>query len=230
MDNLFQDLRYAIRILMKNPSFTLVAVTALALGIGANTAIFQLLDAVTLRTLPAEAPDQLATVRIANLTWYSGRGMGRDFATTYPMWREIQGHQQAFSSIMAWSRTSFNLANSGEVRYARGIFVSGDFFKTLGVQPMLGRVFTSADDQPGCAVAGAVISTAFWQQSYGGEASAIGRKLTLGGHPFEIIGVTPATFYGMEVGRNFDVAIPICTEPIIDGEQNNLEVRWAFWL
>ncbi|HLW78166.1 MAG TPA: ABC transporter permease [Terriglobia bacterium] len=230
MDDLFQDLRYAIRILVKNPSFSLVAVAALALGIGANTAIFQLLDAVTLRTLPVEAPEQLATVQIANLTWYSGRGIGRDFATTYPMWREIQDHQQGFSSIMAWSRASFNLANSGEVRYARGIFVSGAFFKTLGVGPIMGRIFTAADDRPGCAAAGAVISYAFWQQSYGGEISAIGKKLTLEGHPFEIIGVTPGTFYGMEVGRNFDVAIPVCTEPIIDGEQNNLKVRWSFWL
>jgi predicted permease len=109
--------------------------------------------------------------------------------------------------------------------------VSGDFFNVLGVQPLLGRVFNTADDQRGCgAGAGAVVSYSFWQRELGGDASAIGRKLTVDFHPVEVLGVTPASFFGLEVGHTFDVALPICSQPVLGGEDNYLDTRYDWWL
>jgi putative ABC transport system permease protein len=227
-DEMFQDLRFGMRMLLKNKSFTAVAILSLALGIGANTAIFQLLDAVRLRTLPVRAPQELAEVRMADMKGARG-GFGRSPSVTNPIWEQIRERQQAFSGIFAWGTDSVNLAPSGEVRSARMLYVSGDCFNTLGVQPALGRFFTTTDDQRGCGEPGLVISYEFWQREYGGDANVIGRKVTLGDHSFEIIGVTPASFFGMEVGRSFDLALPICGIALIRGT-NWLDsgIMWVF--
>jgi len=225
-----QDLRYAARLLRLNPGFTLVAVLSLALGIGANAAIFQLIDAVRLRTLPVAHPEQLAIVRIANRRSASGSFNGRYSQLTNAMWEQIRDHQQGFSGIFAWSGEGLNLATGGESRIAQVIYVSGDFFRVLEVPPLLGRMLNVADDQSGCGSPTAILSYSFWQREYGGEASAIGRKLTLEGHPFEIVGVTPADFYGVDVGHTFDVAIPICAEKIVRGEDSRLNVKYDWWL
>src|SRR5215216_5371015 len=229
LEAIWQDLRYGIRMLVKYPAFTSVAVLTLALGIGANMAIFQLLDAVRLRMLPVKAPQELAEVRIADMKGARG-GFARSSPTvTNPIWEQIRERQQAFSGIFAWGTDSVNLAPSGEVRSARMLYVSGDFFNTLGVQPALGRVFTTTDDQRGCGESGLVISHEFWQREYGGDANVIGRKLTLANHSFEIIGVTPASFFGMEVGKSFDLALPICAIPLVRGNNNFLSgIIW--WL
>src|ERR1044072_7459365 len=228
LGTIWQDLRYGMRMLLKYPSFTCVAVLTLALGIGANTAIFQLIDAVRLRTLPVKAPQELAEVRMADMKGARG-GIGRSPSVTNPIWEQIREHQQAFSGIFAWGADSVNLAPGGEVRSARMLYVSGDFFHTLGVRPARGRLFTTTDDQRGCGEPGLVISHELWQREYGGEASVIGRKLTLGDHPFEIIGVTPAGFFGMEVGRSFDLALPICAVARVRGNNNFLSgIMW--WL
>jgi hypothetical protein len=115
--------------------------------------------------------------------------------------------------MCAWSDDSLNLAQGGEVRNAQALWVSGDFFNVLGVSPILGRAFTPDDDKHGCALTGTVISHSFWQREFGGAGDVLGKKLTLEGHPVEVIGVTPASFFGLEVGRSFDVAVPICAEP-----------------
>jgi putative ABC transport system permease protein len=230
MFTIWQDLRYAARLLRLNPSFALVAVASLALGIGANAAIFQLIDAVRLRTLPVADPQQLAVVRITDLTHRSGHIVGRYAELSNAMWEQIRDHQQAFSSIFAWGEQQFNLATGGEVRYAQGIWISGDFFKTLEVPVLLGRTITSADDHRGCGSPPAVLSYSFWQSEYGGNPDVLGRKITLEGHPFEIIGVTPAGFSGVDVGHYFDVAIPLCSEPIMRAENSLLEQRIGWWL
>jgi hypothetical protein len=116
--------------------------------------------------------------------------------------------------MVAWGRTGWNLAPGGEVRNAEGVFVSGGFFEGLGVVPAMGRLTAAADDVKGCAAPGAVISDGFWQREYGGDRSVLGRSILLDGHSFSIVGVTPATFHGLEVGRTFDVAMPICSEAI----------------
>jgi putative ABC transport system permease protein len=229
-DEMFQDLRYGVRMLRKNPGFTMVAIMSLALGIGANTAIFQLLDAVRLRTLPVKAPQELAEVRIADMGGARGNFSSWHPAVTNPIWEQIRDRQDAFSSIFAWGTDSFNIAPGGEVRSARALWVSGGFFDALGVQPVLGRVFSAADDQRGCSSAGVVISDAFWQREYGGDRNVIGRTLNLGDSACEIIGVTPSSFFGLEVGRSFDLAVPICGEALIRGKNNRLDSGTDWWL
>ena len=230
METLWQDLRYGARLLRLNPGFSAVAILSLALGIGANTAIFQLLDTVRLRTLPVKNPQELAIVRIADRKGSVGRHEGRYSELTNPIWEQIRDRQQGFSSIFAWAADSFNLAAGGEARYAHGIYVSGDFFKVLAVRPLLGRLLTSDDDRRGCGSPGTVISYAFWQREFGGQLAAVGAKLTLEGHPFPIVGVTPPEFFGVEVGRSYDLAVPICSEPLIRGEESLLDMRHGWWL
>jgi putative ABC transport system permease protein len=230
LESLGQDVRYGARVLRLNPTFTIVAVLSLALGIGANTAIFQLLDAVRLRTLPVANPQQLAVVRFTNSQGFSGRVHGRYAQLTNAIWEQIRDHQEGFSSIFAWGGDEMNLAEGGEVRNARGIWVSGDFFKTLEVPALIGRTITAEDDRRGCASPPAVLSYSFWQREYGGKPDILGRKIHLEGHPFEIVGVTPANFYGIDVGHYFDVAIPLCSEPIIRGEDSMLDERHGWWL
>jgi predicted permease len=218
LDGAWQDLRYGARLLRLNRRFATVAILSLALGVGANTAIFQLLDAVRLRSLPVRNPHELVEVLIEHTDGgRTGNFMGRHVQLTQPVWERIRADQRVFSEMLAWGFGRFNLASGGEARMSDGLWVSGDYFSTLGVQPLAGRLFTAADDQPGCGSPGAVISYPFWQRAYGGAPSAIGRTATLNGHPFEIIGVTPASFFGMEMGRSFDIAVPVCAEPIIRG-------------
>jgi predicted permease len=230
VETLWQDIRYGLRMLRKSPGFTAVAVLTLALGIGANTAIFQLIDAVRLRTLPVKDPQELATVRIVDRSWASGRTHGRYAQLTNAIWEQIRGRQQVFSSVFAWAREGLNIANGGEVRYVEGIWVSGDYFKALEVPALIGRTLTPDDDRRGCGSPPAVLSYAFWQREYGGKPDILGNKITLEGHPFEIVGVTPAGFYGVDIGHFFDVATPLCSEPIIRGEDSMLDQRRGWWL
>lgn len=232
MNALLQDTRYGLRMLAKSPAFALVAVLTLALGIGANAAIFQLIDAVRLRTLPVKDPNTIAIVHLNMNHWGQGNFNGPYSQFTYPLWEQFRQRQEAFSSIAVWGGQSFNLATGGEVDNARGIWVSGDFFNVLGVQPFLGHLISASDDQKGCA--GAVdLSYSFWQRRYGGSASVIGKTLTLEGHPLAIVGVTPPSFYGVSVGNRFDVAVPVCADPIIRGEYshiNSQRTRETWWL
>ena len=229
-DEMIQDLRYGVRMLMKNPSFTFVAVMSLALGIGANTAIFQLLDVVRLKTLPVRAPQELAEVRLVNMEGARGNFSSWHPVLTNPIWEQIRQRQESFSGIFAWAADGFNLAQGGEVRPAQGLWVSGEFFNILGVEPELGRVFTAADDRRGSGAPGLVISHAFWQREYGGDPNVIGRTITLGDSACEIVGVTPAKFFGLEVGRSFDIAVPINGEEVIRGKNNRLDSGRDWWL
>jgi putative ABC transport system permease protein len=231
MRTLIKDLRYGVRTLSRSPGFTSVAIVSLALCFGANTAIFQLLDAVRLRALPVAEPQRLALVQFVDDTGLRGRHESGGYpALTNPQWEYLRDTQDAFSGMLAWWDNNFGLAPGREVRLARGIFVSGDFFRVLGVPALRGRVFSSADDHRGCGLPGAVISYAFWQREFGGEASAIGRKLTLNYQPVEIIGITPTGFTGLEVGRAFDVAVPICSQAALWTEASWLDSGTVWWL
>jgi putative ABC transport system permease protein len=201
LDTVWQDVRFGLRLLRRTPGFTAVAVLSLTLGIGANTAIVQLIDAVRLRVLPVHHPEELAEVRIAKPRNRAGNVYIRYAEVTNPQWEQIRTRQEAFSSVLAWSPKRFDLTTDGEVRRAQGMYVSGSFFEVLGVPAARGRVFTVNDDRPGCSGAGAVISHGFWQREYSGDPAVVGRKVQLGGHAFDIIGVTPPTFFGVEVGR-----------------------------
>lgn len=230
MSSLWRDLRYGLRMLRLSPGFTLIAVLTLALGIGANTAIFQLIDSIRLRSIPVKNPEELATVRIADRKWGSGQFSGPYSQLSFPMWEQIRDRQQGFSQIAVWSADRFNLAMGGETRYAKTLRVSGDFFHVLGVEPFLGRLLGPTDDQAGCAIGGADISYAFWQRNFGGDPAVVGKRLSLDGNSFEIVGVIPPGFTGISVGDTFDVVVPICIEPIMSPRNNRLTIRHAWWL
>jgi len=230
MTSFWRDLRHALRFLRLSPGFTFVAVLTLSLGVGANTAIFELIDSIRLRTIPVKNPQELGTIRIADRHWGSGQFSSQYSQLTFAMWEQIRKRQEGFSEIAVWSDQQFNLATGGEVRKAKGIRVSGDFFHVLGVEPILGRLLGPEDDQPGCSMSGANISYAFWQRNFAGDPSVVGKRLTLDGNSFQVIGVTPPGFNGISIGDTFDVAVPICVEPIIHPRNNRLTMRHAWWL
>src|SRR5438128_244083 len=173
LETLLQDLRYGVRQLRRTPGFTAVAVLTLALGIGANTAIFSLSDAVMLRMLPVEKPKELMQVQYGDPDW---SGEGAHF--TNPLWEQVRDRQDVFSGAFAWHTDKFDLARGGAVHLADGIWVSGDFFNTLRLRPAAGRLISTADDQHGCPAV-AVLSYGFWQDHYGKAASAVGSTLSL---------------------------------------------------
>ncbi|HEY6356669.1 MAG TPA: ABC transporter permease, partial [Vicinamibacterales bacterium] len=230
-ETVWQDLRYALRLLRRSPAFTAVALLSLMLGIGANTAIFELLDAVALRSLPVSRPEEFVEVRISNATHgRTGNFSSRHSMLTGPIWTSLQNHPDIFSSLFAWSATGFDLSDSGESRSVQGLWVSGSFFDALGVRPVLGRLVGLADDTRGCGSPPVVISEGFWQREFGGDRSVVGRVLHLDGVPFEIAGVSPAAFRGVEIGHAFDVAAPLCAEPIVRGADSTLDRPDGWWL
>jgi putative ABC transport system permease protein len=216
-DALLQDLRYAIRALRSSPGFAAVAILSLALGIGANTAIFSLIDSVILKTLPVSHPEQLLQVT-----------MEKNSSFTNPIWEQVRDRQDVFSGIFAYGNARFNLAAGGEARYTQGYFVAGQFFDTLGLHAVLGRTLSVADDKRGCAGT-AVLSYGFWQKEYGGRNDIVGKSISLDNHPFEIIGVVQPGFTGVDVGVEKDVYIPICSEKIIHSG-SMLDQRSSWWL
>jgi predicted permease len=200
----------------------------LALGIGANTAIFSLVDSLILRALPVVEPQRLALVSDARAV------RGRFTAGwTYRIWDQIRARAQPFDAgACAWANERFNLAEaSGEMQPVDGIYASGDYFSTLGVQPILGRAFTAADDVRGSGPDGpvAVISYALWQRRFGGSGTIVGSSLVVERVPFTIVGVTPPTFFGAEVGRTVDVVLPMNTEPLIRGNDSRIGPDGGFF-
>jgi predicted permease len=219
-DHVLQDGRYALRALRSSPGFSAIAILSLALGIGANTAIFSLINAVILKTLPVSHPEQL--VQLVMKT----EG-GTSF--TNPIWEQVRDRQDVFSGALAYSPIRLNLAGGGEVRNANTSWVSGDFFRTLGVNPILGRTFTAADDKRGCPVVG-VLSYDFWQREYGGAADVFERRLTLSSHPVQIVGVAPPGFNGIQVGETVEIYLPLCAEGTLVRENSALDKRANWWL
>ena len=224
IETLWQDLRYGARLLRRNPTFALVAILTLALGTGANTAIFQLVDAIRLRTLPVSHPEQLAEVRIVKApNGRTGTFNGRWPMLSYPLYLRIKEQQHVFTDTVAWGSTSFDLAQGGEQRRAEALWISGNLFSVLGVRPAAGRLVAACDDGEGGPAPGGGLGPAVWQREYAGDPSAVGQTLLLDGHRFGIVGVASPEFYGVDVGRAFDVAVPICAEPIIRGANTGLE-------
>ena len=230
-DSVTHDIRYGIRQLKQSPGFTLVAVLSLALGIGANTAIFQLVDAIRLKLLPVQRPQELVSISFQKGSTRGGWWSSRSAQFTYAHWQQIRAQQQAFTGVLAWSAARFNLANGGEARYAEGLYVSGEFFRHLGVNPILGRTFTAEDDSEACGGVGAVLSFAFWQREFGGDPGILGRQISLDGYPVPVIGVTPPSFFGVEVGNRYDVALPLCADRLLaEDKKGRIPVPHAWWL
>lgn len=157
---IWTDLRHGARLLCMNPGFAIIAILSLALGIGANTTIFQLLDAVRMRTLPVKDPHQLARIKIVNSPHCCrGNFYSNNADLTGPLWNAIRAQQQGFSQVAAWSSFRYNLGQGGEAHYADALLVSGDFFNILGVQPLIGRLISPSDDYKGCGAQGSCLAT-----------------------------------------------------------------------
>jgi predicted permease len=226
LDDVGRDVRYAFRLLARQRTFAAVIVGTLALGIGANTAIFSIIDGLLLRTLPVDDPERLVQLAAAPP---SGQR-----SWTYPIWEEFQRHGSRFDGAFAWTAfdAEFDLSTGGESRFVNGAWASAGAFDVLGVKPALGRLFQPSDDARGGGIGGpvVVISHAFWQTHFGGAPDVIGRTLTLERVPLTIVGVTPPGFLGISPGRSFDVVVPLGAEPLIRGSESRLDRRTSWWL
>lgn len=213
-DHLMQDIRYAVRVLRKSPAFTIVAILSLALGIGANTAIFSVVDVLLLRPLAVPQPNQL------QLITFTAKAGPRYFFN-YPMFEMIRDRNQVFSGTFAWSSRRFQTPVDGEMELVDGAFASGDFFTALGVLPVIGRTFGRDDDQPAGGKNGpvAVISDGLWARRYGKSPSVLGKSIVLNAVGLTIIGVMPAGFFGAEVGALPDVWVPLNLQRQLEGTQ-----------
>jgi len=227
VEHLVRDLQFGARLLRRSPGFTSVAILSLALGVGANTAIFQLLDAIRLRSLPVRDPQELAEIRIQG--GHGGLGVTNGFGAemTYPLWEQVREHQEGFAGVFAWGSTGFIVGRGANSRFVRGLWVSGEMFPTLQLVPGRGRLLTTDDDRRGCGTRTVVLSHSFWQSYFGGADSAIGATLSILGRPVEVIGVTPPDFFGLETGQSFDVALPLCAAATWN---RSFDARHVWWL
>ncbi len=202
MGNLWQDVRYAARMLAKAPAFTAVAILSLALGIGANSAIFGIMDAVLLKLLPVRSPEELVVVG-----WATARGSGYGFS--HPLYEGLRKEGASLVDMAGHGSVALSLSAGGQSERVMGEIVSGNYFSMLGVQPIAGRLFTTDDDRTPGAHPVAVVSHGFWQRRFGGDPGLIGRQIVLNSHLFTVIGVTPPAFSGTEVGMAPEVRVPM---------------------
>jgi predicted permease len=228
LESVLGDARYGLRQLRLHPGFTTVAVLSLALGIGANSAMFQLLNAVRLRPLPVAKPAELVLVTRDPSFFNLGWSAGRNETFTFAQFEEISRRQQAFSGVLAFSTRQFNLSEGGKVRYAQGLYISPNFLDVLGVTPQLGS-WPTATDARDCGHEGILLNDGFWRREFGGDPGVIGRTMALDGRRLPILAVTPASFYGVEPAYRFDVAVPLCTDAARE-DANRLSLKWAWWL
>jgi predicted permease len=211
MHMLLQDLRFAVRLAMRTPAFTITAILTLALGIGANGAIFQLIDAVGLQPLPVATPRELAEIQIAGGNGGFGLNPGTYGGLTRPIWQELATHQKAFSNLAAWSVNDVRVGERSALKRQHAMFVSGDFFRVLNVAAYRGRLIEPADEQSSCPTSTAVVSYDYWRSELASRDLAGGDvrlKIDLQDH--QIVGVTPPGFTGITVGERFDIALPLC--------------------
>src|SRR5215207_1880989 len=203
--------------LRQSPVLSAAAVLSLALGMGANTALFSVVDALLLRALPVRQPDRLVTVS-------SGFALGHGFKAgagmNYDIWTRLRERTlgtRSFTDGFAWAPVRVDLSDGGEMQPADALFTSGGFFTTLGVPALIGRTFSAADDQKGGGANGlvAVISYRLWQRRFAAAADVIGTTLPVDGVACTVVGVMPPAFFGIEVGQPFDVALPLAAEPAI---------------
>lgn len=208
-EDAWQDLRHATRLLRLSPGFALVAILSLALGTGANTAIFQLVDAVRLRSLPVHDPRSLVEVRIAGGNQQMGLGDGPYGQLTRPIFQELKKEPRGLAGLFAWSAEDARVGRGNDLRRVRTLYVTGDFFSTLGVRARRGRLLLP-EDEAACPVSRAVVSYSYWQNQMGGRDLDNATGLVVNGEFKQVIGVAPANFTGLAVGERFDLAEPFC--------------------
>jgi len=229
LESVWLDVKFGARSLRKSPVFTTVALLSLALGIGANAAIYQLLDVVWLRSLPVRNPAEIVEVRTIPGKNLTGSFQGPRPRLTNPIWEELRDRQTSLTDFFAMGSMSFELSTGGESRVAPGMFVSGNYFHTLEATAVVGRLLGPTDDQRGCA-GSAVLGNAFWRREFGGATDVTNRTIRLDGAVIPIAGVVDSRFMGIDVGRRIDVFVPICARPLIKKASSALDARDAWWL
>jgi len=213
MGNLAQDLRYALRTFRKSPVFVTIAVLSLALGIGANTAIFTLVDQVLLRLLPVKDPQQLV------LLWSRGPHYGSNngrYKLSYPMYEDFRDHNQVFSGTFCRDEFSMSVSAEGKAERVDGELVSGTYFPVLGVGAAIGRVFTPDDDKAPGGHPIAVISYRYWVSRFAANPNVLGKKILVNGYPLTIIGVSQAGFDGTDAGSSPQIRVPVMMKAEMD--------------
>ena len=206
------DIRYALRMLVKNPAFAGVVVLTLALGIGANAAIFSLLDQVLLQSLPVANPDQLVV-----LSAYDPKeGPDIDGAFSYAMYQDLRDRNSVFSGVIARGGTQMNVSYGDQTERVRGELVSGNFFEVLGVRPWAGRLFTQDDDRTPGGHPVAVLSYSFWESRFNKDPNIIGKTILVNETSVTVLGVTPPGFYGLDLSNNPDVRVPLMMTPVFN--------------
>ncbi|HLX42996.1 MAG TPA: ABC transporter permease [Bryobacteraceae bacterium] len=226
---MLDDLRYAVRNLRKSPVFTLVAVLSLALGIGANTAIFTLLDQVLLRMLPVKNPQELVRVYGAKGA-FSGSSRCPSDCLSYPMYKDLRDQNQVFTGMLARWPVALSFTDGEKTERVRGELVSGNYFDVLGVKPAIGRTFTQDDDRVVNGHPLVILTYGFWRTRYAGDQSVLNRTVRVNGQSMTVVGVTQPGFQGVEVGRALDVMVPMMMKPQMTPTWNDLDNRRSIWM
>src|SRR5690349_17032262 len=223
---MLQDIRYALRMLAKNPAFAAVVVLTLALGIGANAAIFSLLDQVLLQSLPVANPEQLVVLSV-----YEAKEPNVDSSFSYPMYQDLRDRNSVFSGVIARGGTQMNVSYGDQTERVRGELVSGNFYEVLGVRPWIGRLFTQDDDRTPRAHPVAVLSYKFWESRFNKDPNVVGKTILVNEQPVTVLGVTPPGFYGVDLSNNPDVRVPLMMTPVFNpAPPTRLQSRRLQWL
>jgi predicted permease len=232
MSNLAQDLRFALRQLRRSPGFTAVAVVSLALGIGANSAIFSLFEQTLIRSLPVHDPGSLVSLagpgpKGGNVS--TGQAGGMDMIFSYPLFRDLESVQEPFTGIAAHRFFGANLATGEQTISGGGLFVSGSYFPVLGLRPALGRLLGPHDDRTVGGHPVAVLSHRFWETRMGADPGVLDRAIIVNGHTLDIVGVAPPGFDGVTLGEQPDVFVPILMRGVITGADPGFDNRLSYW-
>jgi predicted permease len=225
LDEAGRDVRYALRMFARNPGFTFVVLLTLALGVGANTAIFSLIDALMLRSLPVSKPAELVqlNLRARNDAFFGGESL------SYAMIRALDAQQSVFSGVAGFSGLNVNVGDAGSVRQVHGALVTGSYYQTLGLAPVAGRLLNSGDDEPGAPLS-AVISYGYWEREYARSASAVGQTIRGNGLPITIVGVSPRGFVGADAASVADITMTVATLPRLNPNAAPLLGKGTFFL
>ena len=226
IENLWRDLSFSARLLRKSPGFTAVAVLTLALGIGANTAVFSLINALLLRPLPVPHADELALIGYERADVDS-----RNYSFCAPLFRSLEKRHEAFQDIAAFADHAFEVRGTEGNQEIPGALVSGQFFHGMATQPLLGRYLTPQDDQSSGGSAGfsVVISEGFWRTWFNGASDVLGRRIDIGNAPFTVVGVMPKWFIGADPTRRPQIYAPLWAEPVIDAPYNTIAGGYHSW-
>jgi putative ABC transport system permease protein len=234
MQTLMQDLRFSLRQIRRSPGFMVTAVLTLALGVGANTAIFSLLDQALLRSLPVRAPEQLVVLSGTGKAWdghSSNHGSGVEQSFSYPMYRDLRDRGTAFDGLIATSPAGVGITRNNASDFADAEIVSGNYFSVLGVSAAQGRLLTASDDTTPGANPVVVLSHRYWQTHLGADPRAVGETISINGSPFQIIGVSAPTFQSAVWGQVPDVFVPMSMlDQVIPGKGKRLQDHTDRWM